>query len=256
MTDPALTDLAAAGPAPAATAMAVVGAPLALLVAAVAVFLLPGRAPVLQAPRSGTALSPSVRRTLLPASGSAAALFLVGAPWWLAASAALAAGTVSTRMARRHQPLGVDEMRALAATLDLLGACLDAGMATTAALSACLDGSATQPDRAHEALAQVSALLQVGGQPSDAWRPATRVPALAGLASAAARSAVGGLTLADAARETAATLRSTCRTAVADRAARAGVAMTAPLAVCFLPAFLCLGLAPTVIGMVTSIHLW
>jgi hypothetical protein len=32
--------------------------------------------------------------------------------------------------------------------------------------------------------------------------------------------------------------------------------MTAPLTVCFLPAFLCLGLAPTIIGMVTSIHLW
>jgi pilus assembly protein TadC len=196
-----------------------------------------------------------VRHTLLPASGAAAALFLIGAPWWLAALAALAAGAVSTRMARRHKPLGVGEMRALAATLDLLAACLDAGMATTAALSACLDGSA-HTDGAHEALAQVSALLLVGGQPGDAWRPAVDMPVLAGLAAAAARSAVGGLTLADAARETAATVRSACRTVVTDRAARAGVAMTAPLAVCFLPAFLCLGLAPTVIGMVTSIHLW
>jgi pilus assembly protein TadC len=62
--------------------------------------------------------------------------------------------------------------------------------------------------------------------------------------------------LADAAREAAAALRTSCRVAATARAARAGVAMTAPLAVCFLPAFLSLGLAPTVIGMVATIHLW
>jgi hypothetical protein len=231
-------------------------APVALLLAAVAVELLPGRGPVRQSPRPGAAINPSVRRTLLPATGAAAALFLIGAPWWLTASAALAAGWVRTGLAHRQRPLSVGEMRSLAATLDLLAACLDAGLATTAALFACLGGPTAPAGRGHEALAQVSALLLVGGQPEDAWRPAASIPALAGLASAAGRSAVGGLTLADAARETAASLRGACRTAVSDRAARAGVAMTAPLAVCFLPAFLCLGLAPTIIGMVTSIHLW
>ena len=32
--------------------------------------------------------------------------------------------------------------------------------------------------------------------------------------------------------------------------------MTAPLGLCFLPAFLCLGLAPVVVGLLASLHLF
>ena len=39
-------------------------------------------------------------------------------------------------------------------------------------------------------------------------------------------------------------------------AGRAGVLITAPLGLCFLPAFLCLGLAPAVIGLLGTLHLW
>ncbi|MBQ6641085.1 MAG: type II secretion system F family protein, partial [Saccharopolyspora sp.] len=49
-------------------------------------------------------------------------------------------------------------------------------------------------------------------------------------------------------------LAAEARTAVADRAQaaaqRAGVWITAPLGLCFLPAFLCLGVVPVVAGMV------
>jgi hypothetical protein len=32
--------------------------------------------------------------------------------------------------------------------------------------------------------------------------------------------------------------------------------MTAPLGLCFLPAFLCLGLAPVVVGLLSTLHLF
>ena len=43
--------------------------------------------------------------------------------------------------------------------------------------------------------------------------------------------------------------REEARQESARAAGRAGVLMTAPLGVCFLPAFLCLGLAPVVLGL-------
>lgn len=228
--------------------------PVALLMAAAAVWLLPGWV-VGRSGRAARVIRPSLRRMLVPAAGAAAALTLAGAPWWLTLPAAFAGGYLGTRMARRDRPLTVDQLRALAATVDVFAACLDAGLPTAPALSACLTDRQA-PCAGHRALARAAALLMLGVPPADAWRPAGSVPQLADLAAAAGRSATAGLTLADAARETSTALRAACRTAVADRAARAGVAITAPLAVCFLPAFLCLGLAPTVIGMVASIHLW
>ena len=38
-------------------------------------------------------------------------------------------------------------------------------------------------------------------------------------------------------------------------AGRAGVTMTAPLALCFLPGFVCLGLAPVIIGLFGQLDL-
>lgn len=233
-------------------------APLALLLTAVAVAVLPSRAPIRRPARAVGPVDPLVRRAAFPAVGAAAALLLFGAPWWLAVLAGSAAGYAGVRAARRTPPMTLTELRSLAALLDVFAACLDAGLAPAAALTAVIDGpGARRPaGRGEEALAQAAALLQLGGQPSEAWRPAAGVPQLSGLAAAATRSATGGLTLADAAREAAAALRTACRATITDRAARAGVAMTAPLALCFLPAFLCLGLAPTVIGMVSTIRLW
>lgn len=188
-------------------------------------------------------------------AGAAAVTVLMGLPWWAILVAGAAAGALGTCLKERARPPSVSEVRAVAATLDVLAACLDAGMPPAGALSACLAGTGGT-GAAHDALAQAASLMMLGGDPAQAWRPVAETAMLAELATAAERSVTGGVRLAGAARETAATLRSRCRTTVAAQAARAGVAMTAPLSVCFLPAFLCLGLAPTVLGLVTSLHLW
>lgn len=201
------------------------------------------------------ALPPMVRRAVIPAAGVCAAAVLLGLPWWAVPILAAAAAAVSVRSARRVRPLGAAEMRELAGVLDLFAACLDAGLAAATALAACL-AQADSGRRSIAALARTAALLQLGGEPRAAWRQAAAVSELAALAAAAERSAAGGLHLASVARHCAVELRAACRQAAMGRAARAGVAMTAPLALCFLPAFLCLGLAPTVIGLVGSLHLW
>lgn len=240
--------------------LAGVAQPLALAAGACAVLLYPDRSPVRRRRGRGQGQTKQQRSAVprqiaFPVAGVAAALLLAGAAWWLVLMSTAAAGYVVVRLRRRNKPLRVHEMRSIAAALDIFAACLDAGLSTASALGASV-GSTGRASRGHDTLAQAAAMLALGGDAGEAWRPVTRIPALAGLATAAQRSAAGGLRLADAARETAASLRTACRAAVTDRAARTGIAVTAPLALCFLPAFMCLGLAPTVIGMVTSLHLW
>jgi pilus assembly protein TadC len=72
---------------------------------------------------------------------------------------------------------------------------------------------------------------------------------LAAFARAAARSAGTGAALARTARTEGSRIRAALADAAEARAQRAGVLITAPLGLCFLPAFLVLGIAPVVIGL-------
>ena len=99
-------------------------------------------------------------------------------------------------------------------------------------------------------------MLSHGASPLTAWRPAELDENLAPLAAAARRSAVGGSALAQAVREHAAHLRAETAAASVRAAGRAGVMMTAPLGICFLPAFLCLGLAPVVVGLLGQLEIF
>ena len=105
-------------------------------------------------------------------------------------------------------------------------------------------------------LDSVAAMLLLGADPHTAWGAADDVEELAPLAAAARRSAAGGGGLADAVREHATLLRAEDAAADLRAAGRAGVLMTAPLGVCFLPAFLCLGLAPVVVGLLGQLDIF
>ena len=105
-------------------------------------------------------------------------------------------------------------------------------------------------------LAGVAALLQLGADAKVAWAGAARHRDLAPIAAAARRSAIGGTGLVEALQEQAARLRLQGSTAAATSAGRAGVLMAGPLGLCFLPAFLCLGLAPVVIGLLGRLDLF
>lgn len=155
------------------------------------------------------------------------------------------ARVVVKRIAGSRRSRVVDE-GAQAATWDLLAACLSSGMAVPAAIRAV---AADLPERAGQALRDTADLLALGGDPVDAWSVALDCPATAGLARGARRTARSGAALAAVARALAAEARERTGEAAEARAQRAAVLVSGPLALCFLPAFLCLGVVPIVLGL-------
>lgn len=146
---------------------------------------------------------------------------------------------------RRRKRKSEDAL-AEAASWDLLAACLRAGLPVADALRAVAGGMTTS---AATALRRTSDLIALGAPPEEAWRPAADCPETAALAGAARRSARSGTALAGAAVELATRLRAELTDAAEARAQRAGVLITGPLGLCFLPGFLCLGVVPVVIGL-------
>lgn len=129
---------------------------------------------------------------------------------------------------------------------DELAACLRAGLSLDHAVRAI---AVSLPDAMAGPLTRVADLVALGADPLDAWAPALDDPATARLARAARRSARSGAAVADVAVTVAADVRAEAAEDVAARAERAGVLVAGPLGLCFLPAFLALGIAPVVIGL-------
>lgn len=249
----------------------------ALILAAAAVLLMPaaprisGRA---RAPLNGNGANVSApalpapwRRGLVFAAAiCGAGIVLAPALWWIVLPIAAMTGTVLAQFpAGRSAARRTADRRLITVHAELLASCLDAGMAVGPALRAVSDAltdrgltAASGPDRAGPlaVLDAVAAMLSLGAEPGAAWRVAELHEDLAPLAAAARRSAAGGGGLAPAVREYAAHLRQEIAAASLRAAGRAGVLMTAPLGVCFLPAFLCLGLAPVVVGLLGQLDIF
>jgi Flp pilus assembly protein TadB len=192
-------------------------------------------------------LDPKAQRRGLAAAAGVVVAVLIGWPQGLFAGAAVAASGwwLARRLSRagtrtQPDPLG------LAATWDLLAACLRAGLPVPAAVTAVADDL---PADAGHALRATAELLALGADPVDAWAPAMSCPHTAALARGARHTARSGTALADVVATLAATVRDSADDAAEARAQRAGVLIAAPLGVCFLPAFVCLGIAPVVAGL-------
>lgn len=162
----------------------------------------------------------------------------------VAAGAAAAAG-----WALRHATTRVGDetdTAALAGAWELLAVCLRAGLPVATAVGA---AAAPLAGAAGRELRRVAGLLELGADPGRAWHSAQARPALSGFARAAARSAGTGSALAQVARAESDRIRAGLVDAAEARAQRAAVLITGPLGLCFLPAFLVLGIAPVVIGL-------
>ena len=139
---------------------------------------------------------------------------------------------------------------ALAAGWDLLAAALRAGLPAPVTLYAVAEELTGPAARVLREVARASAW---GADPVTAWEPALAHPDTADLARAARRTARSGSGLADAATDLAERARAAVGQHAQARAQRASVWVAAPLGLCFLPAFLCLGVLPVVVGMVDQI---
>jgi Flp pilus assembly protein TadB len=166
-------------------------------------------------------------------SGVAVALVAGGVCW-------VSSGWLQARAPRRRGPVN------LALALDLVAAALRSGQPLAAALL--LAAPAADPDSA-ALLSRTGGLLRLGAEPGDAWAAVAGNAELDAVAASAIRSADSGIRLAAAFDRLAADLRATAEAAAEARAQRAGVFAVAPLGLCFLPAFVCLGIVPVVVGI-------
>ncbi|UXA17664.1 type II secretion system F family protein [Mycobacterium sp. SMC-4] len=143
---------------------------------------------------------------------------------------------------RAEDPLGA------ASTLDVLAACLRSGMAVSTAAAAV---AATAPEPMAALLRRAADLLALGADPAHAWdTPAGSQPAhIEAFLRMARRSAASGAALAHGVEDLATQLRGAAADTAAAKAERASVLIAGPLGLCYLPAFLCLGIVPVVIGL-------
>lgn len=136
-------------------------------------------------------------------------------------------------------------LRDLPVVVDLLVACLRAGRAVSDSLDAVADAW-SGPVQAH--LRTASAQLQLGGDSETVWRSWRADPALAPLARAFGRAARSGASITATLEHAATELRQVRRWSGQAQARSVGVRTAAPLGLCFMPAFIVLGVVPTVIG--------
>lgn len=134
----------------------------------------------------------------------------------------------------------------LAGGWELLAACLRAGMPVAVAVRAVAGGLGAP---AGPALRRTADLLALGADPAQAWQPSLECPSTARLARAARRSGRSGAALAESLTRLAEEVRADARERSEARAQRAGVLIAAPLGLCFLPAFLAIGVVPVLIGL-------
>lgn len=138
---------------------------------------------------------------------------------------------------------------ALARLLDLLAAALVAGLPTHAALSATADALETSDPATAAPLRAAAARVQLGAGAAEAWAEVPGAERIAPIASVLARATDGGGSVRAALDHAAQRLRSEADAAAVSRAERAAVLVAGPLGLCFLPAFVCLGVVPVVIGL-------
>ncbi|AXG82580.1 hypothetical protein DVK44_13920 [Streptomyces paludis] len=160
------------------------------------------------------------------------------------------------RLARHGGPQGTDRARAaetarqLPLAADLLAACLGAGAGPREAAEA-VGESLGGP--VGDRLARTAAELRLGGEPAEAWGRLGAIPGAAALAGCLERAGATGAPAAEPVARLAEGFRANrARSAVA-RAQRAQVLITAPVGLCFLPAFLAVGVAPVVIGLASGL---
>ncbi|MER7932211.1 MULTISPECIES: type II secretion system F family protein [unclassified Streptomyces] len=136
--------------------------------------------------------------------------------------------------------------RQLPLASDLLAACIAAGAAPAVAAQAVGEALGGPVG---EGLARGAAEVRLGGEPADAWKRLAALPGATALARLLERAAESGLPAAAPVARLAADARAEWARGATERARRAAVLISAPVGLCFLPAFIAVGVLPVVIGL-------
>ena len=141
-----------------------------------------------------------------------------------------------------------DDPLAVASALDVFAACLSSGMAVAGAARAT---SPFAPKELADVLDHAADLLALGADAATVWSSANPVgePRVEALCRLARRSASSGSALAQAVSDLADQSRRDAADSARAAAERASVLIAGPLGICYLPAFVCLGIVPVVVGL-------
>ena len=137
--------------------------------------------------------------------------------------------------------------------LPVLIGLIASGVRAGATLPACLSAVAgAARGRLGEELAAVSEQLRLGAEPATAWRRSALPEPLVAVGRDLARAADTGAPVAGLLDRHVGDLRRTLRARSTARIERLGVLVVAPLGLCFLPAFVLLGLVPMAAELLDS----
>ncbi|MGK5532841.1 type II secretion system F family protein [Streptomyces sp. URMC 129] len=190
-----------------------------------------------------------------------ASLVLLALAWWVARGGRAprdgipAPGSRWRRAARalpgrvRRRSREPDDPRLPLAT-ELLAACLAAG-ATPGIAAEAVGASLGGP--VGERLRRAATELRLGGEPAAVWDRFGRLAGASALARRLELAGTSGAPVVAAVAAEAAECRARRRRAAQVRARRAAVLVTGPLGLCFLPAFLLIGVAPVVLGLAAEL---
>ncbi|WNO73236.1 type II secretion system F family protein [Streptomyces sp. AM8-1-1] len=191
------------------------------------------------------------RRWAAPLGALITGYVLVGG--WLGGAVGLAAAYGVRRIQLNRTPgpdagdaAGLRDVRQLPLAADLLAACISAGAGPREAAEA-VGESLGGP--VGERLVRAAAELRLGGEPARAWGVFAQIPGAQELARCLERADSTGAPAAEPVSRLAGRLRADRSRKAAAEGRRAQVMITAPVGLCFLPAFLAVGVAPVVIGL-------
>ncbi|WP_179886925.1 type II secretion system F family protein [Streptomyces sp. ms184] len=200
----------------------------------------------------GPRLSEVARRWAAPGGAWLTGWILVGGVLGCAVGAAAAYGTWRWQRTRpRGGPGHSPPERAVIAgqlplAADLLAACVAVGAGPREAAEE-VGRSIGGP--VGDRLARTAVEIRLGGEPAEAWGRFGEIPGADPLARCLHRAGATGAPAAEPIARLAASIRAERAAAAVARAQRAGVLITAPVGLCFLPAFLAVGVAPVIIGL-------
>jgi pilus assembly protein TadC len=194
-------------------------------------------------------------------AAGAAAVLAAAAAWLLIGGAAgslgrlagpsssrfdVARGLAAVGARRRRRGADLPLVRQLPEALDLLAACLDAGLPMVAAVETVSESS---PPATKALLGGVAAEMRLGRVGGLAWRELRAHRVWGRVAGDLARAERSGLALADGLRAHAEDARAEAREAAIAAARTVGVRSVVPLMACFLPAFVLVGVVPIIASL-------